>query len=855
MRGGLMMWIGAFVFVLGFIALIIGARLNSIVESGIKEGVEKEVIVTESSGQDSKFMTMVQPYSYFFFNITNAKEVILNKSVPIVKEIEVKFTRTQQKYDFTVSGDTYGYREFTYYTPVTPAEYDLPFITLNPVYIGAAIGQGGSELGFQTALTPAVLQQLVPVLMDPEGFLKVFQLAVFPGYLASLLAACLQLPLAPFNVTGPAACVQQWGVQDQIGGQLIAEVSPAYSKFTGWELSSPILPAVASLLWDQNNIASLTNLTGVQQWGRLGMYAAQVARGNASAIPLYNATLTSLITNLPGLDVAQSMVVLEYLSSQFNSSSVQSEVYYFQIIKAGLNHTTFPVVAEAQTWEDLLTLQFSQSVLTRSLQRGNSLSNPVFEFMAYQIDVKGGQYISAVNLTLNESRTFLEYFQVDGSVTYFGATLLAIVEGRLPAEDLAQFEPMGIRLDTILDIATYILDYLPATFALKGKLGLGTVLPDGTHPSNTGMFVRRTVREILHGYDDPLLALMGENQTQIWTGLVGPEIRTVAEARAYDTLRNKTGKLSVFLRTDLNNLDTFRQWEGLTEFDLSTTLGGHCPSIAWVSDPEAVNCTVWQNPEVVTGQHHHLQFSPFQEDNPANPISIFAPQLFRNVWFDYAGDVVVEEITMRRYKIRASELKNEADNQGNAKAQERSRNYRVSVSGFQDLSTAFDMTPIHLGVPKHYSNLAEHNKIMGLTAGDWNDTTNIAPLETFLDVEPLTGKLMQGRQRLQVNIKLESARLNGVYASMYTSDSGSVMFPIMWAQEGDTISHEDAETFRSSIYDNRSLGKSWTVVLIVFGMILMVLGLGALCKGWRVYRVKEANETMPLRGTDKKTFF
>jgi hypothetical protein len=263
---------------------------------------------------------------------------------------------------------------------------------------------------------------------------------------------------------------------------------------------------------------------------------------------------------------------------------------------------------------------------------------------------------------------------------------------------------------------------------------------------------------------------------------------------------------------------------------------------------------VWQNPEVIVGKHHHLQVSPFQEDNPASPVSIFAPNLFRNVWFDFAGDVTVQNIAMRRYKIRASELKNEEDNTNNTQAQERSRNYRVAVTGFQDLSTAFDMTPIHLGLPRHYGNRVEHAKIFGVTPGDWNDTSNIAALETFLDIEPLTGKVMHGRQRLQVNMKLESIRLNGFYTSMYTGE-GSVMFPIMWAQEGDTISAADAETFRSDVYGNRSSSKSWTVVLIVLGMILMVLGLGALCKGWRVYRIKDANETMPLRGTDRKAFF
>jgi len=85
----MLMWIGAFVFLLGFIFLILGARLSSIVESGIVEKVEEKLTVSTSSEQDSKFMTSVQPYTLYVFNVTNAKQVVENGSVPIVQQIQV----------------------------------------------------------------------------------------------------------------------------------------------------------------------------------------------------------------------------------------------------------------------------------------------------------------------------------------------------------------------------------------------------------------------------------------------------------------------------------------------------------------------------------------------------------------------------------------------------------------------------------------------------------------------------------------------------------------------------------------------------------------------------------------------
>lgn len=851
------MWIGALVFVMGFTALIIGARLSTIVEDGIRNKVEENVIVTESSAQDGKFMSVVQPFSYFFYDVTNAKEVVLNASVPIVKEIEIKFMRTQQKYDLTVSADTYGYREYTVFTPLNESEYDISLITLNPVFLAAAIGQGASELGFQSGLAPSVFRQNIPLLISPEGFLKEYQLAVVPVYLTSLFAQCLQLPISPFNDSeaGPSACAEQWGVQNQLQDQKrISDVDAAYAKFTGFELSAPILKEVSSLLWNVENNASLTNSVGIQRWGTLGMYAAQAAAGNTSAADLYNASLISLVNNIPQLNASQAQVVVQYLSSQLTSNTTQNEVFYFEVIHTSLVSSGFPVATAAHTWEDLALMQFSQSVLTSSLEEGkHSIFSPAlpFEFSAYQLDVQKTSPASCVNLTINETRNFLNYFQQDGSVSHFGAVWQAIVEERAPVTDLDQFSYLGIRVDTVAFIGPYLLNYLPATFILKGKLELGTVQEDGTHPSNTGMFVKRTVREILHGYDDMLLTTLGQNQT--WKGFVGPEIHDESEARAWDVLMNRTGKLNEFVRDDVENLDNFRQWQGLSTFELSTDLGKKCPSIAWEAEQEFMNCTVWQNTEKIVGKHHSLQVFPFKENIDVPSLNVFAPDLFRNVWFDYSEDVEVEGIKMRRYRIRTSELKNAADNANNSQAQERSNNYRIAISGFQDLSTAYDMTPIHLGLPRHYSNVEEHNKIHGVTTGDWNDTSNTAALETFLDVEPLTGKVMQGRQRLQVNMRLDTSRFDGLYQSMYTG-GGTVMFPIMWAQEGDTISIEDAEEFRSGVYGNRKVAKTWTVVLIVLGMLLMVVGLGLLCKGWRVYRIKDANETMPLRASDKKAF-
>lgn len=847
----MLMWIGAFVLLLGLISLILGARLKSIVEDGIVEKVEEKLTVSASSEQDSKFMTTVQPYTYYFFNVTNAKQVVENGSIPIVQQIRVKCTRTQQKYDFTVNENTYGYREFAIYEPLNEADFDIPLITLNPVYLGVAIGQGAGELGFQSALTPAAFRQLVPILTGPDGLLKKYQGTVIPVYLLTLWQACMQLPVPPLNDTTGAACITQWGLQNQLGGKRISEVDPGYAKFTGWELPTPIPSATANALFLLTNNGSLTSTTGVARWALLGMYAEEVKKGNASAIPLYNATLGALIADVAELTEAHATTVLQYLAGQLLFNSTQNVVYYFDVIKSKLLET-FPEVAQAESWHDLGLLQFSRSTLSQSLGMNHSLftPNPAFEFSAYQLDTLDTDPKSMANLTLNETQNLLEYFSVDGSVSYFGLTLQAIFDGSRPIEDLQEFEFLGVRLDTVVNIATFLLHYVPVTFVLKAKLGLGTVLPDGTHPSNTGMFTKRTVREVLYGYDDPLLTLLGQDPR--YNGLIGPLLLNVSEAQAWDALTNKTGKLDTFPSRDMTHFGEYREWQGVEEFHNATDIQKKCASIAWKRDADASACIIWKNTEVVTGRSHHTQFVPFQDERNPEPVRVFSSNLLREVIFDFSEHVEVKGISLRRYRLRASELKNPED-AGSPAAANRSTNYRVAVSGFQDMSTGYEMSPINFGLPRHYGNLAEQDKILGLTDADWNETSNVGALETFLDVEPLTGKVMQARQRLQFNLRLDESRLNGMYQTMYTA-KGYVMFPIMWIEEGDTISDADAESFRSNVLDTRSVAKSWSIALIILGFLFMVVGLAVLCKGWRVYRIKDANETMPLRAGEKKTF-
>lgn len=125
-------------------------------------------------------------------------------------------------------------------------------------------------------------------------------------------------------------------------------------------------------------------------------------------------------------------------------------------------------------------------------------------------------------------------------------------------------------------------------------------------------------------------------------------------------------------------------------------------------------------------------------------------------------------------------------------------------------------------------NQAEKDKIAGST---WNSTAD--DLETFLDVEPWTGVVMNGAQRLQINIKLEKSRMNGIYKNVYTSD-GHVMYPIMWIEDQNTIPDDMAAEFVKDVYGNQDLGQTVFLALVIVGALFIVAGLAGLIMAKKV---------------------
>lgn len=167
--------VGAFLFVAGCALVGIGAgfipgMIARAVESGIQNHEvfsAKGASLTETTAADS---VSNSTSIFYVYNVTNAADV-LTGSKPILDEVKIETTKTSVKYNykFDSENDAYGYSSYDYYTAKEGYDMDEKFVSLNMVYFGAAIGQGGSEVGFGSLMLPTVLDTVITGLTSPQS--------------------------------------------------------------------------------------------------------------------------------------------------------------------------------------------------------------------------------------------------------------------------------------------------------------------------------------------------------------------------------------------------------------------------------------------------------------------------------------------------------------------------------------------------------------------------------------------------------------------------------------------------------------------------------------------------------------
>jgi hypothetical protein len=321
-------------------------------------------------------------------------------------------------------------------------------------------------------------------------------------------------------------------------------------------------------------------------------------------------------------------------------------------------------------------------------------------------------------------------------------------------------QQFNLDLSQAATVAQY-LNYIGQTFATSA---LETAFAAGG-----GLITTKTPQEWLWGSEDPLLKLLGLPATVALAYNMSDE----GEALSGDqTCLFYTGK------NDINQIATYIEYYGVRVYPAGS---------------------LWAEDEVVGGTEGY-QFRPFLESSMA--IFVWSYDLMRQIPLKFVKDVEIKGIDLLEYRIPVDFFSPDPK-------------YYQTITGFANMTSSHRNVPVFISKPNMLDCEARwRNKIDGMEPSDADDT--------FLDVEPYIGYTMNVAKQLQPNIYIESANspLN-LFNQNFLKD---VIYPIFYVNQQATISDEEANKFKNSVYLLLTVKKIVFWGGIVAGVLLAVGG-------------------------------
>uniref|UniRef100_A0A3P8U0W2 Platelet glycoprotein 4 n=1 Tax=Amphiprion percula TaxID=161767 RepID=A0A3P8U0W2_AMPPE len=290
--------------------------------------------------------------------------------------------------------------------------------------------------------------------------------------------------------------------------------------------------------------------------------------------------------------------------------------------------------------------------------------------------------------------------------------------------------------------------------------------------TNSSLFQRRTVKEMLWGYPDPIL-----KET---VGLFSPYNGT------YD------GYYNVFNgKDDISKVSIIDRWRGETQFY-------NLISFFFFSDASS--------------------FPPFVDNK--KPLYLFSSDICRSVSASYEKTVNLKGIDVYRFSLLPSTLASPVDNPDNkcfCKNPETSKN--CTLAGVLDIGSCQEGRPIFISLPHFlHGSPSLREDVLGLDPDEEHH-------KTFFDVEPLTGFTLNFAKRIQVNMMYGPSKVITVLKKVkdYT------VFPLVWLNETAMLDDETAQMFQDEIISNINMLEILQEVLLGVGVVVFVVCLVSYC--------------------------
>jgi len=153
---------------------------------------------------------------------------------------------------------------------------------------------------------------------------------------------------------------------------------------------------------------------------------------------------------------------------------------------------------------------------------------------------------------------------------------------------------------------------------------------------------------------------------------------------------------------------------------------------------------------------------------------------FRHVALTYNESLSLYGVNLFRFTIQHDQLLNASANPENAAY------YMFLPSGMANLSAPYNGTPLYVSKPHFLDAAPCYFEQVVMTPP--NRTLH----ETVLDIEPTTGATFNAKKRLQLNLYIRPILL--LYPNL-----PEVYCPMVWIEEGGTITESLADQFKSNI--------------------------------------------------------
>ena len=347
----------------------------------------------------------------------------------------------------------------------------------------------------------------------------------------------------------------------------------------------------------------------------------------------------------------------------------------------------------------------------------------------------------------------------------------------------------------------------------------------------SGLFISQTIEDYLFGWTDPALgasyATWGTNYSTKADFQAANGVETTTMYTGNGDLSDANKYYSLCHTADPDTSCTER-----TQFYTRPDFGGSCTTDYDLAASGSADCKAFLAPEVINGQFSTQVPHSASGKRLYDAIEgIFVSEIMRQVNFTYLEDVKVEGVDAFKYVIATESLAgyNAAEDANPANLK-----YGMPETGVIPMAKLKGGVPAFATVP-HF--LGAESRFTEMFTGLAPDA---ATMTTFVSVEPITGKVIDGADILQQALGVDGdGYINGAsstneYGSIWGSTfyhETNLVIPMWWLTKSRSITADQGTDLQLLLYGSVALAAALFLGLLIPGIICLVIGCGCAAFG------------------------